>query len=331
MKIKVTFYHRKPHPSHFSIERIFVGVKAHLPDRMTYKTVVSRYSSQGFLKRMYNAAEAIFRQGDVNHVTGDVHYLAILLKKNKTILTIHDCGFMNHPNPVARKILYWFWLKLPVMRSRIVTVISEATHRDVLHWTACEPNKVRVIPNYISSQFRYYPKNFNSHDPVILQMGTKYNKNIPRLAGALVGIPCTLDIIGKPRSEDEEALTYYKINYRWRSNLSEEELLQAYQDCDLLAFASTLEGFGLPIVEAQAVGRPVITSNISSMPEVAGEGACLVDPFDVLAIRDGVLKVINDASYRESLIRLGQENVKRFRLEYIARQYYELYREVGQS
>jgi glycosyltransferase involved in cell wall biosynthesis len=98
--------------------------------------------------------------------------------------------------------------------------------------------------------------------------------------------------------------------------------------CDLLVFASTFEGFGLPIVEAQATGRPVVTSNIMSMPEVAGDAACLVDPFNVSSIREGVLKVINDSDYRNALVKAGFENVKRFQPEQIARQYAELYHEL---
>jgi len=93
----------------------------------------------------------------------------------------------------------------------------------------------------------------------------------------------------------------------------------------MLVFASTYEGFGLPIVEAQATGRPVVTSNILSMPEVAGGAACLVDPFNVASIREGIAKVIQDSSYREYLVRLGFENVKRFQPENIAKNYLDIY------
>ncbi len=86
----------------------------------------------------------------------------------------------------------------------------------------------------------------------------------------------------------------------------------------MLVFVSTYEGFGLPILEAQAMGRPVVTSNIMSMPEVAGDGACLVDPCDVTILHQVLLRVINDSSYRNTLVRNGFENVKRFRSKKIA-------------
>ena len=87
----------------------------------------------------------------------------------------------------------------------------------------------------------------------------------------------------------------------------------------------------MPILEAQATGRPVVTSNVASMPDVAGDAACLVDPFSTDAIRDGVLRVIDDADYREELVRRGFENVKRFHPDVIADAYYSLYRKIEDS
>ena len=88
------------------------------------------------------------------------------------------------------------------------------------------------------------------------------------------------------------------IEYENWSNLSLDEVVRKYQQCDLLTFCSTYEGFGMPIVEANVVGRPVVTSDISSMPEVAGNAACLVDPFDSASIRSGIRRVIKDIDYR---------------------------------
>jgi glycosyltransferase involved in cell wall biosynthesis len=95
-----------------------------------------------------------------------------------------------------------------------------------------------------------------------------------------------------------------------------------------VVFASTYEGFGMPIVEANATGRPVVTSNIGPMPEVAGSAACLVDPFDCSSIREGIVRVIGDADYRSHLVAGGFENVKRFQADVIAAQYAAVYREV---
>jgi glycosyltransferase involved in cell wall biosynthesis len=103
---------------------------------------------------------------------------------------------------------------------------------------------------------------------------------------------------------------------------------QAYIDCDLLAFASTYEGFGLPILEAQLTGRPVLTSNLSPMKEVAGTGAVLVDPYDLQSIRLGLLKIIQDSELRGRIVEAGFENVQRFNPDAVAKKYTALYEEL---
>ena len=90
-QVKVTYYHRRPQKNNTSIERVFETVRKALPASLRYEVAVARYESRGFWPRIWNTIEAIFHQGDVNHITGDVHYLACFLRKRKTLLTIHDC------------------------------------------------------------------------------------------------------------------------------------------------------------------------------------------------------------------------------------------------
>lgn len=325
----VVFFYRKQRTSHnFSIEFIFRKIQSNLPPHIHTVTAVCRYLSNGFWKRLYNAVEAAFRQGDINHITGDVSFLTFFLKKRKTILTIHDCGFMRHPSALARLIFRIFWLILPIYRARIVTVVSTATKEELLKYVHCPPDKIRVIPNFISEKYKPGYKNFRPDKPVILHVGTAPNKNLERLIEALAKIPCHLNIIGKLTNSHTELLKQHDIEYSNAYNLDEDELISGYQQCDLLAFVSTYEGFGLPILEAQSVGRPVVTSNILSMPEVAGEGSCLVDPFNIGDIQNAILRIIKDEAYRESLITKGLENVKRYSLSATIAQYVRLYEEI---
>lgn len=332
--MKITYFYRRPQNiGHYSIEFIFDTLIKNLPSNVTGKKKVSRYFSSGILSRLRIILDSskYKSKGSINHITGDIHFIAIGLPKKNTILTIHDIGFLNTNNTFNRVILQYFWITLPVKRVAFVTVVSEATKQELLKVVKVNPNKIRVIGNFISSIYNYQPKKFNFNYPVILQIGCAPNKNIFRLASALRCLPCKLVLIGNLNNELVQVLQENFISYQHKSNLSELELFNEYKNCDIVSFVSLLEGFGLPILEAQATGRPVITSNCSSMPEVAGEGACFVDPANVESIRQGILKVIQDTSFRASIILKGFENVKRFNIQTITKEYVSLYNEIHQQ
>jgi glycosyltransferase involved in cell wall biosynthesis len=324
--MKVIFFHRKRFPGNYSIESLFEQVRSVLPSEVAFSVKELRFHSNGFFKRLYIAIEAALNQQEVNHITGDVHFIALFLRKQRTVLTIHDLGFMDHPSSVARLLYKWFWITLPIKRCAVITVISEATRMELLKYIGeGYESRIHVIHNPVKGGFAPLAKTFNKKEPVILQLGTKYNKNLSRLIKALAGIKCKLEIVGELSVKVMDELKHNRITFELFKNLTDDQIVGKYATADIVSFVSTNEGFGLPIVEANAIGRVVVTSNISSMPEVAGNAAHLVDPFDVVSIREGFLKVINDDSYREKLILNGFENRKRFDAVKIANQYAALY------
>jgi len=160
-------------------------------------------------------------------------------------------------------------------------------------------------------------------------LGSAWNKNLARQTHALRGLGVEVDFIGLLDDEHRAAFAEAGVQYTQSYGLSEADIFERYRRCDLLLFASLYEGFGMPIVEAQAVGRPVVTGMTSSMPEVAGGAACLVDATSTDAIRAGVQRVIDNADYRATLVDRGFRNAQRFTPQQIASEYAALYREVG--
>lgn len=330
-KTKVRLFFRRANPTgNVSIENSFETMRQFFPtdSRLQLDIFKSSYYSKGFFPRLKAILEVRRHRVPINHVTGDTNFLVLGLPKKNTILTVLDCGLLDGKNGLARWILHTFWLKLPVRHCKILTAISEATKQDILKLTDCPPEKIVVIPIIIKTDFTYTPKVFNQKYPTFLHIGNSPNKNLERHAAALAGLPCHLHIIGQISENQIIALRQQDIDFKISVNLSDDDMHKAYQEADVLLFCSTIEGFGMPILEAQTVGRAVVTSNISSMPEVAGDGACLVDPLSISDIREGIERVWHDENYRNTLINNGLKNSFRFNPKTVAGQYEAVYEKI---
>ena len=159
----------------------------------------------------------------------------------------------------------------------------------------------------------------------ILFLGTKPNKNLEISIAALFGLDVHLRIIGELTRKQKEMLLKFNINYSSDFSISPEQLASEYSNADIILFPSTYEGFGLPVIEGFQAGKPVITSNISPMKEVAGDGALLAEPTSIASIREAVIKLLDDQTLKIQLVAAGKEKVKQYQPGFIAEAYQQLW------
>ena len=327
--MKKILYVERKFSGFFSLEKVFRQVANELP-AMGLEAGFQQVGHGAGLKGMLmNLLTFKADSADLYHVTGDITYIALRLPAGKTILTIPDISILKYRTGVRRYILKKLFFDWPVRKAKYVTAISEATRLDVIKETGCAPEKVRTVELPVDDVFRAEPKpEFNSEKPQLLQMGALPYKNLPNLIRAIEGMSCTLTIIGKLDSETEKLLREKGIDFRNEFQLDDAAIRERYCMADIVTFCSVFEGFGLPIIEAQAMRTPVITSDIEPMKSVAGDGALLVDPKDPASIRSAIDLLVADATLRADLVERGSENVKRYAPAVIAREYADLYLEI---
>lgn len=331
--MKTNFIFRSKKRNEYSIENVFQSLYPYFKEygvdvletflpNPRYNTVSALYENYRFAKKL---------DAEVYHVTGEMHYITLALPMKKTILTIHD--LVTYENSQGLKKLLWkyLWIYLPIKHAKITTCISEKTKNDIVKIFPEFKSVLKVIPDPYGDYLSKSPKIFNNEKPIILVVGTRSNKNLDRIIEAVANIKCELSIIGKLTDCQRTMLNQYQIEYKNYFNISNEEMFLRYTECDLLCFPSLYEGFGMPIIEAQVVGRPVITSDLEPMTDVGANGAEYVNPNSINSIKEGLIKIINNREYREQLVKNGYENSKKYRADVIASMYVECYKRVIKS
>lgn len=324
----ILFIYRNPKMG-FSIGKVFKSIEEEMRKYGEVESIelpCANYSPSSMWKNIKAARRAVkAKHYDVVHVTGTEHYLLPFLRNEKTVMTVHDLGFFTNRKFGLRAIKkYFLWIRTLPMAT-YVTFISEKSEREALNLVNLKDGRHSTVLNPVGSEFTPHPKNINTDCPIILHVGTKENKNLESTVIALKGFLCKLRIIGELSDGQKTALSHYGIDYEAVQNLTDEEILQEYINCDYVNFPSLYEGFGMPIIEGQSIGRPVLTSNIEPMLSVANGAAMIVDPTKPEDIRRGYEEMAVNVN---ELTNMGFKNVKRFALDKITKQFFEIYKSI---
>lgn len=325
--LKILYIYRHPDMG-YSIGKVFKPIEEEMRKYAEVDSVylpVPNYSLYGLWRNIKAARTAIKnKKYDLVHITGTENYLIPFIKNTKIIVTVHDVRFFSGNMSYVRVFLKYILFVLTLKFADIATFISDKSKDDTYKMINLG-NKSVVINNPVGNEYKYQKKKCKSNCPSILHIGTKPNKNLIRTIDALKGFNCKLRIVGYVDNELIQRLNDNHIDYTIVMNLTDEQLVKEYEKCDIVNFPSLEEGFGMPIIEGQAIGRLVVTSNRLPMSDIAGKGAIIVDPENVESIRIGyekALKVYDD------IVRLGLENVNRFNLKKITENYYAIYRRI---
>lgn len=335
MKIAYIFRERKDIPP--SIENVFNNL-GHLLSENGYKIVYYTLPNTSRLLQIIHVLKFYFKHKndiDVFHVTGDVHWVSLLLPKSKTLLTIHDFGAYDNdsfPNNWLLKTIYkTFWFDLPISYLRKIHLISNTMFARGSHYFPKLKEKGLVIYNTIIPLIQK-DKTISNNNFKILQVGTDKHKNLELLIECAIKlrnvINIELNIVGKLSQELKDKLNKNNIKYNSYINISKEELNDVYLSSNILFFASFHEGFGLPIIEAQTLGLPVITSNIDICKEVGGDAAIYIDNTSSEDGSEAILRLYKDEKLFMEQIENGYNNVKRFSPENIREQFEIIYKKI---
>lgn len=285
--------------------------------------------------------------GSVNLYHATDFVLPPVRRQTRTLLTVHDLSFVRVPEAASPRLKAYLdvWVPKSAYRADHILADSTATKHDLIELYRIPDEKITVLLSGVDARFK--PASEAGQQAIrekyrlgdwrfVLAVGTiQPRKNYARLIYALkqlhdAGSDLHLVIAGgKGWLEDPIYTAISKTNMEAYVHFigfaDEPDLNALYTAASCFAFPSLYEGFGLPILESMRCGTPVVTSNTSSLPEVAGDAALIVDPYDVEAIATAIQKSVSDLEVREQLIEQGYIRAQQFTWDKSARQLLRIY------
>src|ERR1700680_4123451 len=297
---------------------------------------------------------ATFFTGQVDVYHGPDFVLPPLNGHTRKIVTVHDLAFIEQPEYAVPELAAYLKKVVPkaIAAADVIASISQTTRQTLIDYFHTPPEKITIIPNGIRSYFRRVTDpvlleatrhKFGLKSPLVLGVGTQQpRKNHLGLIKAFhkaasssnkQSRPAMLALAGGSGwlyEETQQAVAELKLEkkVRFLGHVSDLELMLLYSLADVFVFPSFYEGFGVPPLEAMACGTPVITSNISSLPEAVGDAALLVDPRNAGEIAKAITRVLENPPLQEELRQKGYKQAARYTWQKSARKMLDVYQQV---
>jgi len=255
-------------------------------------------------------------------------------KNLKIVVSIHDLSFMYFKNVYKSLFRFYYNFTIPKIikvADKIITV-SNTERETIMESFPRYAKKIVSIHNGIDEIFLSSETILEKENYLLYVGSLNPRKNLQGVIEAFLqiaeGIPHKLVIVGVNTGAFKKTRTKDSDRIKFLGFVNQEYLVQLYRNAAVFVFPSLYEGFGLPLLEAMACGCPVITSNISSLPEVAGDSAIMIDPYDVNAMANAMYNVLTNESLRQEMIKKGLQRIKLFSWEKAAKETLKVFEEV---
>ncbi len=304
--------------------------------------IVKPKSDNKYLAHIWNHFILAFKQGDILFCPANIAPLYVPQSK-KLIVTIHDVAFLTQPDSFSNlfKNYYKYLMPFVIKRADKIITISEFSKNEILKYYPYAREKIEIIPLGISDRFKVIDSTLK--EKVILYVGSlNKRKNFMGVIKAFEMLnrdDYKLQIVGD-FSENftiddkiKQILLSAKNNknIEFKRNVSGDELVHIYNNASIFIFPSFYEGFGLPPLEAMACGTPVITSNITSLPEVCADAVIYCDPYSNEDIKNKLESLLDNPNLQNNMIEKGLKHVKSFTWDKSAQKHINLFKKVFES
>jgi glycosyltransferase involved in cell wall biosynthesis len=308
-----------------------------------FQIIKFRFNPKNFLKRLFYEQIIIpfYSQKFKIDIIFNPNIFTPVLTKKPIVVTIHDLIYLKEKQ-IIKKIYYTILTYFIRIRKIFIVTPSNFSKNEIINNLKIKANRIRVIYEGIPTlngfsndlQISLKIKDIiEKYKPYFFYIGRiTSHKNIKNIIEAFQMFSSKNNnfylVLAGPL-DDENFKKFFKNEHiLYLDKANEREKILLYKNSFCLTFPSLYEGFGLPVLEAQSLGVPVLTSNTSSLPEVAGEGALYVDPYNVEEIAKGMERIAFDENLRKDLIQKGYENIKRFSWEKAANELLNLFKSI---